>query len=387
MIVHLVAILRHVVSMSTHKRTGVRRKSSIVSCLTMKRHHEPTAIFFLLKLTGIGIEEQTVFLSIVFILNLASLAISFVRVHGRSTFDVLNDIYVRLIISMSMMNILLKRNRVKSITRQLYLRLSYACLKRLRRLRMILSILFTLMWLIYLAIIVFRFTQRLPYQRNILLRTWKVNQYIFWSWTVIFEFILFPFNAVFYYLSIAVYTWSYVCLYYYKMEESRKFTSLVPYHRKTLLVRLIEMEEKHEYFESTFSLLLLFIASYLFGSVVSLIYNSGNSLNTGKTMVYALKTLFEVIAYGMMINLINNCQERLRVRSIGLQNFFYLDETLISAPSMSFTISKLISALESHVTVWGMVKVSRGLVMGTCSSIVTFSVLFVQIDNGSLKTA
>ena len=371
------------------RMTNLQSSVSCGPCSTMKRSFEPTAVLFFLKLIGLGVKKQTFCLSILLVLNFVSLVTSFPEVYERSKFEVCNDLFERLVAASSILNILMKRDRMKIIIEQICLRLSGESVKKLKKLDCLLCIFLSLMWLFYLLILALTFKLRINCQENVLLGSWSVNGYIFWTWTIIFDFFFFSLNSLLFSITIALYTWVYVSLYLHKTEESHRFTLLMPNERKTLLFAFIDIEKKHESFESTFSLLLFLVTAYLFGAMVTLISTIGLSSSSSKTaalVTFALKTLLEVSAFATMVTIINTCQDQLRLRSIDVQNFFYLDETLGSAKSLPFLFPKLKSVLETPVTMWGMVNVSKGLVLGTCSSILTFSVLFVQIDHGSLKT-
>ena len=100
-----------------------------------------------------------------------------------------------------------------------------------------------------------------------------------------------------------------------------------------------------------------------------------------------LKTALEVAAYVTFISAINQCQDKLKRTATYLENVLCYQKALAPEMSLNLMHKKIKSVVGRPVTVWGMINVSKGLVLGTCSSILTFSVLFVQIDNGLLKTA
>lgn len=345
----------------------------------------PRKIRFLLNLNGVDLSRQSFFLNLILLLNVAAMIASLIvslSIH-QSAFFTANEILMPAISIAMRIIILVKRTAVRRIIKEATRNLSSASLKKLKRFELIVCSIISIFAIQTLLSSIQFYSDSNLTKPGLFLGLYEVNIVLLWILNCL-QSVFYAISEQTYFIFLSFYAWVYMSLHLFKSEMS---SHLVPSNRRLLMIGLLEMDRKHELFESAFSLLLLSISSYTFCAAVYYLF--GMILMDGKGAYYIIYLTYIVVtrvsAFAFLICLICRCQDDLARGSVHIYDNLCAEEVTSGGPSPVLLVRKIEKVHLRRVTIWRTLDVTRSLILATCSSLLTFSVLIIQIDNGSLK--
>lgn len=193
-------------------------------------------------------------------------------------------------------------------------------------------------------------------------------------------------------LCVILYSLGYCVLYTHKMTVLASISSnwhCITYSR--ILKMLKDVSAKQEQFEATFGPFLFISLCYNFLSTVYFIYGLKLTISSRMAHLYyfmASCLLVQIICIGLIF-FISICNEKVKKLSMFVSD--QLESKFDQDISMTFLMvnylqNKINSCINEPVTACKMVNVDRKIVLTIATSCVTFSVLFVQINDGALDS-
>ena len=191
-------------------------------------------------------------------------------------------------------------------------------------------------------------------------------------------------------LCMVMYVLGYCVLY---TEKSSVLTSIgrnwksVEYD--VIVRQLKSVSDKQEHFECIFGPFLFICLYQIFSSTVQLIYLIRALLLYRSLICFAASILLTQVSCVGLIFYVCICNDRLKSQAASIS--FQMEEQLVGH---SATTLLLISKLQRRIsetineplTAWKMMTVDRQIVLSIAASCVSFSVLYIQINNGALSS-
>lgn len=194
-------------------------------------------------------------------------------------------------------------------------------------------------------------------------------------------------------MCLVLYSLGYCVLYSYKFGVLKSTSSSwqVDSLRATLL-KLQSVTKIHDQFERTFGPFLLVLLCYNFVSAVYFIYFLNLLISSGVLEMYytGAFTLFSQLISIVLILVISIYNERLKKLSLDLSDQLELNlggNSVENFLMVKYLQCKIVKCINQPLTACKMVTIRRHIVLTIITSCVTFSVLFIQIYNGSLITS
>lgn len=191
-------------------------------------------------------------------------------------------------------------------------------------------------------------------------------------------------------LCAILYSLGYSILFVYKVNTltsiSENFNST---QYKCILLKLTSVSVKQEQFESIFGPFLFICLCYNFLSTVYLIFVLqviflNRSLHLSSFAASCLCIQAICIAFIFFISIYNEKLKKLSMRISSQLELNLIDNCPAHFWVVSYLQNRITSCINEPLTAWKMVTVDRQVILTIATSCVTFSVLFIQINNGSL---
>ena len=159
-----------------------------------------------------------------------------------------------------------------------------------------------------------------------------------------------------------------------------------------ILKRLKSVSAKQDQFEFIFgpflflSLIILFLFTVFVIYFVQLLF----SYQSLERLLLVLYSIFMQITCMGHIFFVSICNDRLRTKAADVSS--QLEENLTAYPTRTLWLighlqKKIDETINQPLTAWKMMIVDRKIVLSTAASCVSFSVLYIQISNGSLNSS
>ena len=185
----------------------------------------------------------------------------------------------------------------------------------------------------------------------------------------------------------------------FQVLYARKFHALASISRdwplanpQSILLRMKQVSLKHQQFECVFGPFLFFCLCYNFLVTVYFIYSLKLLISEGKyaSINIVVFSVFEqVICFAIILFISRRC-EGLKDMAKALSD--QLEARLADTPPASYSMvhylqNKVHTSINEPLTACRMVVLDKQIVLAFVSSCVSFSVLFIQINNGALVSS
>lgn len=212
----------------------------------------------------------------------------------------------------------------------------------------------------------------------------------------IFIITLIPFKVLltFYiatlYMSCSLHIVTFIGLSLIRIDRLDVLFQLVPCEGHILMKELINMERSFEALEESSSFSFCQMIAMHFVEITLFLYriitysSSPNLILISSVCWTFVNTVFVLYSMAIIILFQEKVKKagRLLTDHIFTHKFSPLEHVFLPV-----LLEKIKSVTSRSITVWGIVKINRKLILAIYSSFLTVSVLLVQIDNGSLKTS
>lgn len=187
-----------------------------------------------------------------------------------------------------------------------------------------------------------------------------------------------------------LYASSFASIYYLQLEQLKNLKEFFSAGENVrLLAKLVEIDENKALFECCFSFIPFSSLIWNFTRIIMLLFILLDQRNDWETVEFKIlatcQTVVVVAACALAIYTVSILQENIEDNCIKLCNSIrYRAINEDGRFNYQYLIDKIHETFDKNVTVWNICDVRRGLVFTVGSSFLTFAVLLMQVNNGSL---